>query len=336
MESGGRIDASSDDHVAPTGAILSRPHRAARTHPTTLPNLSASQSGWAHTLKFKIVAIMVAAAVLTALASTEFGLSNTQADLERLLLQSARSDGEGMAAMLGSKLETLQLAVSAVATNVTPQELADPAAMQRLLHDRPALAALFDSVFAARADGRMLARVEKGEASHVLPDIADHEYFCQAMTTHKPAVSKPLLGRVSHTPILVVAAPVRSADGQSVGVIAGDGPGQRLRALASGWQPCRCAQHRDPVGRSPGGVHRHPEDRLGAHPRQPAGDCDGAARGRRAQCLAGGCRRRDGGGAGGRLAGLAADAADLAPARAGRADADRRCAAGCRLAAGER
>ncbi len=104
---------------------------------------------------------MVAAAVLTALASTEFGLSNTQADLERLLLQSARSDGEGMAAMLGSKLETLQLAVSAVATNVTPQELADPAAMQCLLHDRPALAALFDSVFAARADGRMLARVGK-------------------------------------------------------------------------------------------------------------------------------------------------------------------------------
>ena len=187
----------------------------------TLPTISASLPRWVNTLKFKIVAITVAASVLAALASTEFGLSNTQADLERLLLQDARNDGEGMAAMLGSKLETLELAVSAVAASVTPQELADPAAMQRLLHDRPALDALFDSVFAARADGGMLARAEKGVPNHVLPGIADREYFLQAMTTHKPAVSKPLLGRVTHAPIMVVAAPVHSAGGQSIGVIAG-------------------------------------------------------------------------------------------------------------------
>ncbi len=187
----------------------------------TLPNLSALLPRWVNTLKFKVVAITVAASVLAALASTEIALSNIEADLERLLLENARNDGEGLAAMLGSKLETLELALSSVADTITPQELADPAVMQRLLHDRPALAVLFDSVFAARADGSMLARAEKGVPSHVLPGVADREYFREAMTTHRPAVSKPLLGRVSRAPIMVIAAPVRSADGQSIGVIAG-------------------------------------------------------------------------------------------------------------------
>ena len=186
-----------------------------------LPDITASLPRWVNTLKFKIVAITVAAPVLAALASTEFGLSNTQADLERLLLENARNDGERMAAMLASKLDMLELTLSAVATKVTPQDLSDPAAMERLLLDRPALAAQFDGVFAARADGSLLARVEKGVASHVLPNIADREYFRQAMATRKPAVSKALLGRISNAPIMIIAAPVRSADGKGIGVVAG-------------------------------------------------------------------------------------------------------------------
>ena len=187
----------------------------------TLPALTASLLRWVNTLKFKVVAITVATSVLAALVSTEFALSNTQADLQRLLLENARDDSERMAAMLGSKLETLEVALRAVASDITPQQFADPPTLQRLLLERPALAALFDSVFAARADGSMLARAENGVTTHVLPGIADREYFRQAMTTGRTAVSKPLLGRVSRAPIVVIAAPVRSVDGQSIGVLAG-------------------------------------------------------------------------------------------------------------------
>lgn len=93
--------------------ILSGSHCAARSFPLTLPALTASLLRRVNTLKFKVVAITVATSVLAALASTEFALSNTQADLERLLLENARDDSKRMAAMLGSKLETLEVALSA-------------------------------------------------------------------------------------------------------------------------------------------------------------------------------------------------------------------------------
>ena len=187
----------------------------------TLSDIASSLPRWFNTLKFRIVAITVVTAVLAALASTEFALSSTQADLERLLLENARDDGERMAAMLGSKLEMLELTLTAFSKTITPSDLQDPAAMQRLLLDRPALAALFDSVFAARADGTLLALAERGVASRVLPGIADREYFRRAMTTGQPAVSKALLGRDRRAPVMIIAAPVRSVDGRSLGVVAG-------------------------------------------------------------------------------------------------------------------
>ena len=187
----------------------------------TLSDIASSLPRWIDTLKFRIVAITVVAAVLAALASTEFALSNTQADLERLLLANARDDGERIAAMLGSKLEMLELTLTALSKTITPPDLQDSAAMQRRLLDRPALAALFDGVFAARADGTLLAFAEKGVASHVLPGIADREYFRQAMTTGQPVVSKALPDRNRDAPFMVIAAPVRSVDGRSIGVVAG-------------------------------------------------------------------------------------------------------------------
>ena len=54
------------------------------------------------------------------------------------------------------------------------EALEDP---ERLLLDQPVLGALFDVVFMAATDGRMLAHVERGRPSQELPSIADRDYF---------------------------------------------------------------------------------------------------------------------------------------------------------------
>ena len=172
-------------------------------------------------LKFKVVALTVATAVLAAVASTELALDRTRADLERLMLERERDDGQRLAALLASKLELLQVALRAVAGVLTARELADPASATRVLVDKPALGALFDTLFMARADGTMIMRLENGKPMEGLPQIADRDYFREVMATGQIVVSSPLLSRVNNAPIVIVAAAVLGADGSPIGVLGG-------------------------------------------------------------------------------------------------------------------
>ena len=187
----------------------------------TLPGLVSPLWRWFTTLKFKIVAMTILTAVLAALASTQLALTAMRSDLERVLLENERDDGERMAAVLSSKLDTLERSLKAVAQTVTPEQMADPLAMATTLQDKPGLTVLFDSFFAARADGSMLARVEKGSLGSDLPNVADRAYFRKAMASDQPVVSDALSGRVTGTPIVVIAAPVLGSDGRPVGIVAG-------------------------------------------------------------------------------------------------------------------
>ncbi len=176
---------------------------------------------WVHTLKFKIMAMAVVTGMVSAMCATHIVLEETQAEVERLLLRNQVDDSESTAHLLASKLDTLQAAMKAAARHSTPEKWVDHDSMTRYLVDKPALVALFDSVFAADAQGQMLARVEKDNAYAKRVDIADREYFQRALTTDQPVVSKVIVGKVKNAPILVIAVAVMAADGKVVGVMGG-------------------------------------------------------------------------------------------------------------------
>ncbi len=187
----------------------------------TLPGFASPLLRWFNTLKFKIVAMTVVTAVLAALASTQLAQTATRADLERLLLENERDDGERMAAMLASKIDTLERTLKALARAITPEQLNDPVAMATMLRDKPAMSVLFDSFFAAGPGGAMLARVENGATTSGLPSVAERAYFRTAMAGYQIVVSDPLLSLVTRLPIVIIATPVLAVDGRSVGVVAG-------------------------------------------------------------------------------------------------------------------
>ena len=176
---------------------------------------------WVNTLKFKIVAMAVLAGVLSAVVTTQFVLATTKTDMLRLLLQNESDNRERTAAMLANKLDMLQTTLTAVARKVRPEMWQDRQAMTHFLVEKPAINMLFDNVVAARADGTMLVRLDKGEPTAELPNIADREYFQRALKTDQPVVSQPVVGRISKIPIVIIAAPVLSADGKVAGIIGG-------------------------------------------------------------------------------------------------------------------
>jgi diguanylate cyclase (GGDEF)-like protein/PAS domain S-box-containing protein len=172
-------------------------------------------------LKVRIVAVGIVAGLGAAIGASIAVLGATQAELKRQLLANERDDRERTAALLGGKLEMLKASLCAVAARTRPALLGDAAAMGAFLLDKPGVAALFDNVAAAAADGTVLARVERGALASELPYIGDREYFRRVMQGDQPVISEPLLGRASRAPLVVVAAPVLGADGRAVGAIVG-------------------------------------------------------------------------------------------------------------------
>ena len=187
----------------------------------TLPRIAPSLLRWFATLKFKIVAMAVATGMLSALGTTQLVLTTTQADLNELLLHNEAEDLERAAALLADKVDMLKLTLGAVARQVSPELWQDRPAMTRFLVDKPAINALFESVLVAEPSGSVQVRLARGVPSNELPNIADREYFVQAMRTDQPVVSSPLLGRVSKQPLVVIAVPVLGADGKPAGILAG-------------------------------------------------------------------------------------------------------------------
>ena len=176
---------------------------------------------WLNSLKFKIVALALVTGVLSAVGTATLVLATTRAEIQRLLLENEAGDREGSAALLANKLDTLQVTLKAVAGQVQPELWRDRAAMLRFLQDKPAAGALFDSLLAASAAGELLVRLVKGEPSGELPNIADRGYFQRALASGQSVVSEPIVGRVSKSPVVVLAVAVAGVNGKPDGIVAG-------------------------------------------------------------------------------------------------------------------
>ena len=174
---------------------------------------------WVATLKFKIMVMSIVTAVLSAAVATQLVLTTNQADLQRLLLRQDADDRERTAALLNTKIQVLTTALGAVGTRITPAMLADPAALSVFLQDKPAIGALFDSVFVALPNGNVAVQFQRGVLDMSAPNVHDRDYFQRVMKTGAVAVSGAVIGRTSKLPIVVFAVPVKSAEGLVIGCL---------------------------------------------------------------------------------------------------------------------
>jgi diguanylate cyclase len=180
-----------------------------------------SRRSWFGSLKVRIVLLAVCTGFLSALGAAALVLHSAQASIERVVLESARSDRERVAGLLGSKVAVLRDALSAVARSMPARAWTDDDAMRRFLLDKPALGSLFQSVYAVDTAGRMRVRVEAGQSSDDLPNVADREYFTRALQLDQPVISDVLWGKFGKGPIVVAAIPVLAPDGRHTGILCG-------------------------------------------------------------------------------------------------------------------
>lgn len=136
-----------------------------------------------------------------------------------VLDQQAQTLGDELTEKMFSRIAALER----VAATLPVQALeGSPAkvALKRLLAPQQALLEWFDGLVVADASGTVLADLPQVGGREGL-DISEVEYFRMIAHSGHAYVSKPLVGRATEVPLVVVGVPIKNEDGAFKGVLGG-------------------------------------------------------------------------------------------------------------------
>ncbi|MBI4968679.1 MAG: diguanylate cyclase [Rhodospirillales bacterium] len=111
--------------------------------------------------------------------------------------------------------------LASTANAITPEMLTDPAKLDPLLLNRPVLLSLFaNGVAVANRTGKNISIYPKS-LTQPGADFDRLEYFQEVMATGKRSLGKPRLGRVTKTPGVAFAVPIKDQSGNLIGALIG-------------------------------------------------------------------------------------------------------------------
>ena len=141
-------------------------------------------------------------------------------DMSELLEAQQFTTVSYVASDLDVKLRQRMQLLEDVATIVTPELLADPKRARAFLGERFGLLSMFRAgISLVSKDGEGItdypAAPERGHA-----DFSQIEYYREVVSTGRPAIGKPRIGRFTKKPGVAIAAPVRDRSGRLIGLLA--------------------------------------------------------------------------------------------------------------------
>ncbi len=142
-------------------------------------------------------------------------------NLQTLLGEQQYSIASILADEVNLQLTQRLQALERVAGTVSPQVLGNTTAMQTLLDERPVLQSLFNAgVFVTRLDGIPIADVPVS-AHRLGLNVMERDYVIKALREGKSSIGRPVIGKSLQLPVFSMAAPIRNAQGQPIGVLVG-------------------------------------------------------------------------------------------------------------------
>ena len=143
-----------------------------------------------------------------------------QQDMERQLGEQQFSAVSYMAAEVDDELQQRLRALELIAGSIDASLLARPAALQKLIEQRPLMQLLFNAgVFVTGADG--VAVAELPLLGRIGVNYMDKDHVAAALRQGKATVGKPVVGRRVRAPSFAITVPIRDARGTVIGALAG-------------------------------------------------------------------------------------------------------------------
>ena len=142
-------------------------------------------------------------------------------DMERLLGEQQFSTVSMVATQINRELEVRIETLREAARASVPAMLQGRAAMQAFLEQRRELYLQFNAfTYAADIKGMSVAAIPYS-TSRIGVDYSDRDYLQASLKEGRAAISKPIMGRTSHAPVIVVSVPIRDDRGKVIGALSG-------------------------------------------------------------------------------------------------------------------
>ena len=180
-------------------------------------------------LKFRLAAIGSLLIALSVALTAGLALRSVDKHTEQVALDLSLAQTRKMARLVGSRLLSLQLALRGASERLNYHHPIDTAAATEFVTEHADLASLFDTLWIASADGRVLAFRDGVKVSNPTLAVGDRAYFIETLAQQRPMISPPLVGRAISEPVVILTMPLNNAEGRTVAVLAG---GLRLGARA--------------------------------------------------------------------------------------------------------
>ncbi|HYD94189.1 MAG TPA: diguanylate cyclase [Noviherbaspirillum sp.] len=175
-----------------------------------------------HTLSLKTKLAVYGTAVTLAVVGllAVLALSVVREDVRRGVTDTQTALVDALKKELDEKISDRKRVVALAAASLSGMKALSPQAIEHYLRERPVLQLSFDAFFFADASGRIIYDLPElpGRRGN---SVANRGYFKAVMERGEVVISEPLQGKTTKEPNIVFAAPIRSASGETIGVLGG-------------------------------------------------------------------------------------------------------------------
>lgn len=173
-------------------------------------------------LSIKLQLSLSAMAMAFLLLLAQFGLQFyvMRADIVQRIEKHEFRQLSDFASHLDEKLVDSVDMLANVAQHVPLARMGHLAAMEKFLQQEQALMTVYDDLYIFDAKGVLLVDwpIKPGRRSL---DMSNRDYIQRVIETGQAVISKPILGKATQQPIVVVAAPIRDEKNQLIGIMGG-------------------------------------------------------------------------------------------------------------------
>ncbi len=172
-------------------------------------------------LKTRITLGVLVIFLISVWSLTFYTSQTLREDMQHQLGEQQLSTASLLASQVNFDFDDRLVALKALAGQISPDLLQQPARLQIFLQERPSFQGLFNAgTFVATADGTAIASLPL-PVERIGLNYLQRDHVAAALKEGRPAISKPFVGAVLKSPVFSMAMPIRDGQGKVIGVLVG-------------------------------------------------------------------------------------------------------------------
>lgn len=172
-------------------------------------------------LKTQLALVTLAIFLIALWSLSYYSYRILRQDTEKLLGDQQFATVSVVAASINEEIEQRFVALELLAKQVTPEALQRPDQLHTLLESQPLLLELYNAGIRITGTDAVPLALAPRSPERLTTSYADRDYLIAALKHGQRGFGRPVVGKVSHAPVIGLAVPIRDSQGKIIGALAG-------------------------------------------------------------------------------------------------------------------